>query len=105
MLHVLITPETYALIPRMSLLDGTRFTVRALDPPYWTPLYFSMLEQVSALGEVHKNRNEAYYAAMHPIKLQAGQAPMPNGELGRPAAADPVNTPELLGGRVLHTNV
>ena len=105
MLRVLITPENYALIPRKSLLEGTRFTARALDLPYWTPPYFSMLDQVSALGEVHKNRNEAYYAAMHPVKLQAGKAPMPNGELGIPAAADPVNTPELLGGRVLHTNV
>jgi len=105
MLRVLITPENYALIPRKSLLDGTRFTSHALDPPYFTPPYLSMLDQVFALGEVHKNRNEAYYAAMHPVRLQAGKSPMPNGELGRPVAADPVNTPELLGGRVFHTNV
>ena len=97
--------ENFALIPRKDLLDGTRFMSYALAPPYLVPPYLSMLDQVFALGEVHKNRNEAYSAAMHPVRLQAGKSPMPNGELGRPAAADPVNTPEMLGGRVLHTNV
>jgi len=97
--------ENFALIPRRSLLDGTRFISHELDPPYWAPAYFPLLAKASALGEVHKNRNAVYYAAMHPVKLQAGKAPMPNGELGRPAAADPVSAPELLGGRVLHTNV
>jgi len=108
MLRVLSIAETQALyesIPKMSLLEGTRFVARALDPPYWTPPYSSILDDVVAAGEVHKIKNEAYYAAMHPVKLQAGKAPMRNGEFGRPAAADPVNVPELLGGRVLYTNV
>ena len=108
MLRLLNIAETRALyesIPKMSLLEGTRFVARALAPPYWTPPYFSMLDKVSGLGVAHKIKNEAYYAAMHPVKIQAGKTPMRNGELGRPAAADPAHTPELLGGRVLHTNV
>jgi len=108
MLRVLNITEAravYESVPKMDLLAGTRFTSYVLDPPYWTPRYFSLLGKTIALGEAHKNRNAAYYAAMHPLKLQAGKSPMPNGELGRPAAADPVNTPEVLGGRVLHTNV
>lgn len=108
MLRVLNIAETCALyesIPKVSLLEGTRFVAHELDPPYWAPPYSSVLDDAIADGMMHKIKNNAYYAAMHPVKLQAGKAPMPNGELGRPAAADPVNTPELLGGRILHTNV
>ena len=105
MLYALSPPENSTLVLQNSHLDGTRVMACALEPPYLAPMYVSLPDQAYALGEVHKNQNEAYYAAMHPVRLQAGKSPMPNGELGRPAAADPVNTPELLGGRVLRTNV
>jgi len=95
----------YEGLPQVTLREGTRFVVRASDPPYLAPPYSSMLDTAIAAGVVQKINNKAYYAAMHPLKLHAGKAPMPNGELGRPAAADPINTPELLGGRILRTNV
>ncbi len=106
--HVLNIAESLALyesIPKMSLLEGTRFVAHELDPPYWTPPYSSLLDDAIADGVMHKRNNALYTAAMHSVKLQAGQAPMPNGESGRPAAADPVNIPELLGSRLLYTNV
>lgn len=106
--HVLDIAEACALyesIPKMSLLEGTRFVAHDLEPPYWAPPYSSLLDDAIRDGMVHKRNNAAYTAAMHPVKLQAGQAPMPGGELGRPAAADPVNIPELLGSKILYTNV
>lgn len=95
----------YESIPQVTLLEGTRFVAHDLDPPYWAPPYSSLLDDAVADGVIHKIRNAAYTAAMHPVKLHAGQTPVKNGEFGRPAAADPVNTPELLGGRILSTNV
>lgn len=108
MSHLLTITEMHALYangPKMTLLEGTRFVARQLDPPYLAPAYSSLLDDAIADGMVHKLKNEAYTAAMHPIKLQAGQTSMKNGELGRPAAADPVNIPELSGGRLLYTNL
>jgi|GEM_PF-3202738 len=108
MLRVLNIAESLALyesIPKMTLLEGTRFVARDLDPPYWSPPYSSLLDDAVADGMVHKLKNELRPVALHSVKLQAGQSAMPNGELGRPAAADPTLLPEMPGGRLLYTNI
>jgi hypothetical protein len=86
-------------------LPETRFTVDDLDPPYWPPPYSSMLDDVIAQKYRDIDRAKLRRAALHPVMLKAGKARLPQGELGRPAAPDPVHLPELLGGRVLYTNI
>lgn len=86
-------------------LPETRFVAHDLDPPYWAPPYTSLLDDAIADGLVHKLKNESRPVALHAVKLQAGKAEMFGGELGRPAAKYPVLLPEMLGGRLLYTNI
>lgn len=86
-------------------LPQTRFTVSDLEPPNWSPPYTSLYDDVEIQKHYFLHRNKVRQAAMHPVMLKAGQSPFANGELGRPAARDPVLLPELLGGRLLYTNI
>lgn len=86
-------------------LPETRFVANELDPPYWPPPYSSMLDDVIAQKYRDIERARLRNTALHPVMLHAGQARLPQGELGRPFAPDPVLLPELPGGRVLYTNI
>lgn len=86
-------------------LPPTRFVDRRMDLPFLPPPYTSLLDDAYSQGVGHKLHNAQQYVALHSVKLQAGQADMPSGELGRPATPDPVLLPELLGGRIHTTNV
>jgi hypothetical protein len=83
----------------------TRFFVSETDPPYFPPPYSSLLADVRALNQRHLEMDKLRQNALHPVKLQAGKANMPGGELGRHSARNPILVPEMLGGRVLTTNV
>lgn len=86
-------------------LPQTRFTASQLDPPYWPPPYTSVFDDVLLQRQYYLHKNEVRQTAMHPVMLKAGQSQFPNGELGRPAARDPILLPELLSGRLLYTNI
>lgn len=86
-------------------LPETRFVAYSLEPPYFPPPYSSVFDDVMAQNAKHIADNRLRRAALRPVTLQAGKAPMPGGELGRPAARHPVMLPELPGGRLLYTNI
>lgn len=83
----------------------TRFSVSETDPPFLPPPYSSMIDDVNAQIKRHLEMDKLRQTALHSVKLQAGQSNLPEGELGRPYTRDPILAPELLGGRVLTTNV
>jgi hypothetical protein len=83
----------------------TRFFVSETDPPYFAPPYSSLLDDVAAQNRRYREADKLRQTALHSVKLQAGKATMPGGELGRPYTRDPVLVPEMLGGRLLTTNV
>lgn len=86
-------------------IPGTRFNAYEMDLPFLPPPYTSMIDDVMIQNTLHKYKDNLRQIAMHPVKLQAGQSNLPAGELGRPAAPLPVLVPEMLGGRLLTTNV
>lgn len=101
-------PELEALTGSIRLpvsILHTRFAVSELDPPYWAPPYSSLMDDVLMDARIHKYKDKLRQIALHPVKLHAGQANLPNGELGRPAARHPVLVPEMPGGRILTTNL
>lgn len=83
----------------------TRFFVSQTDPPYFPPPYSSMIADVKAQNQRHLEMDKLRQTALHPVKLQAGQADMRGGELGRPCAREPILVPEMVGGRLLTTNI
>lgn len=84
---------------------GTRHRAHEMDPPYFPPPYTSLIDDVMIQNNLHHYKDKLRQIALHPVKLQAGKANMPNGEFGRPATPDQLMVPEMLGGRVLKTNV
>lgn len=93
---------TYTLSAPIST---RRVSASDLDLPFLAPPYSSLIQDVFTDIHIHKYKDLLRQNALHPVKLQAGQANFPNGELGRPATPDPVLIPEMIGGRVLTTNV
>jgi hypothetical protein len=86
-------------------LPKTRFDAWELEPVYWTPPYSSIVDDAFIRNRLHLRQEKIRMNALHPVKLQAGQSVPVNGELGRPAARAPIMVPEMLGGRLLYTNV
>lgn len=86
-------------------IPSTRFTAHEMDLPFLPPAYTSIIDDVMIQNTLHKYNDKLRQIALHPVKLQAGQSNLPAGELGRPAAPLPVLVPEMLGGRLLTTNV
>ncbi|MDL2316741.1 hypothetical protein LJC59_06640 [Desulfovibrio sp. OttesenSCG-928-A18] len=100
--------ELEALVGSIELpikIPETRFHKSRWDAPYLPEPYTSLFEDVRISQRILLRNNKIRQNAMHPVYLQAGQAPLPNGELGRPAARHPVLIPELAGGRLLYTNI
>lgn len=104
-----------AFAKEYTTLDGS-FTLAApiatrrvsasdLDLPYLAPPYSSLIQDVFTDINIHKYKDELRQTALHPVKLQAGQSNLPNGELGRPVAMDPIFVPEMIGGNILTTNI
>jgi hypothetical protein len=91
--------------PLSASILTTRFYVSETDPPYFPPPYSSILADVRAQNKRHLEMDKLRQVALHPIKLQAGKADMPGGELGRHLTRDPILVPEMTGGRLLITNV
>lgn len=83
----------------------TRRRLHEMDPPYLPPAYTSLIEDVMIQNALYLRQDKLRQAALHPVKLHAGQANLPGGELGRPVARDRIFVPEMLGGKVLTTNV
>lgn len=83
----------------------TRRRAHEMDPPYFPPAYTSLIDDVMIQNSLHLRQDKLRQIALHPVKLHAGQANLPGGELGRPAAREQVLVPEMTGGRVLTTNV
>ena len=86
-------------------LPEMRFTESDMDPPLWPPAYSSLLDKAKDNIRGHLRDEILRHVALRPVKLLAGQSNAPNGEFGRPAAPDQQMIPEMLGGRVLKTNV
>ncbi|MDR1489074.1 MAG: hypothetical protein LBS65_01110 [Desulfovibrio sp.] len=102
------TNELSALIGSVKLavpIPGTRFTASVLDPPYLPPPYSSLFDDLERSRAMLEYRSELRRIALRPLYLHAGQANLPNGEIGRFAAREPIMVPEMLGGRILTTNL
>jgi len=83
----------------------TRRRAHEMDPLYFAPAYTSLIDDVMIQNALHLRQDKIRQIALHPVKLHAGQANLPGGELGRPAAREQILIPEMTGGRVLTTNV
>lgn len=83
----------------------TRRRLHEMDLPYLPPAYTSLIEDVKIQNALHQRQDKIRQNALHPVKLHAGQANLPGGELGRPAAREQILVPEMTGGKVLTTNV
>ncbi|MDR0827073.1 MAG: hypothetical protein LBN33_04220 [Desulfovibrio sp.] len=102
------TQELRSLIGSVSLavpIPGTRFKARTLDPPYLPPPYSSLFDDLARNTAALEYHNQLRQIALRPLRLHAGQANRSNGEIGRFAAREPIMIPEMLGGRILTTNL
>lgn len=95
-----LTGSVKPIIPLPETRFDGHWTDVTLPPPYT-----SLFDDVQRDIDIHLRNNKIRQNALHPVYLQAGQSPLPNGEFGRPAARHPVLLPELLGGRILYTNI
>jgi hypothetical protein len=102
------TQELRSLIGSVSLtvpIPGPRFNARTMDLPYLPPPYSSLFDDMERNNAALEYHNKLRQIALRPLLLHAGQVNRSNGENGRFAAREPIMIPEMLGGRILTTNL